>query len=112
MKSPFRRTLLAAAALLAAGLGFAATAQAQYRHDHDRGWHPGPEWNQRIRMRCESDDFRYRFCQVDLGRKGRVELIRQVSNTRCVRGRTWGTNRAGIWVDGGCAADFSVSRRW
>lgn len=79
----------------------------------DRGsWRPGPGWDTDIRFRCDSRDFRYNLCQVDMGRGGRVYIERQISDTRCVEGRNWGYNRAGVWVDGGCAADFVIERRW
>jgi len=49
---------------------------------------------------------------VDVGRRGHVRLIRQNSNAACIEGSTWGWNRAGIWVDRGCGAQFMVDRRW
>jgi hypothetical protein len=52
------------------------------------------------------------FCQVDVGVRGHVMLTRQRSDARCVAGQNWGWNRAGIWVDHGCGADFTVVRRW
>ena len=76
------------------------------------GWAPGPGWDSDINVRCASNDYRYNLCQVDTGRGGRVFVARQISNTRCIEGRTWGSNRAGIWVDGGCEAIFTVERRW
>ncbi len=76
------------------------------------GWNPGPDWDSDIRLTCQSDDYRYRMCQVDTGRGGGVRIERQISNTACIEGRTWGWNRAGIWVSGGCAAVFRVDRRW
>ncbi|WP_440222085.1 DUF3011 domain-containing protein [Dokdonella sp. MW10] len=76
------------------------------------GWAPGPDWDREIRLSCSSSDFRYRFCQVDIGPAGRVRIERQLSDTACIEGRTWGYNRAGVWVDRGCAAFFSVGRRW
>lgn len=75
-------------------------------------WQPGPGWDARIRVRCESRDFNYNMCQVDTGRGSRVWIENQLSNTRCVEGRNWGWNRAGVWVDQGCAAIFIVDRRW
>jgi len=79
---------------------------------HGGGWEPGPGWDQDIRLTCDSKDFRYRMCQVDIGPRGSVRIERQLSDTACIEGRTWGANRAGIWVDGGCAASFLVGRRW
>lgn len=86
--------------------------------DHDRhmagggDWHPGPNWDRAIRVRCASQNFSYSMCQVDTGRGGDVRIERQISDTRCIEGRTWGWNRAGVWVDGGCEAVFRVDRRW
>ena len=75
-------------------------------------WRPGPDWDRDINVRCGSNDYRYRMCQVDTGRGSDVRIVQQISNTRCIEGRTWGWNRAGIWVDGGCEAVFRVGRRW
>jgi len=55
---------------------------------------------------CESLDYRYRHCAIAGGRG--VELVRQVSKTECRYGATWGHDRGGVWVDRGCAAEFSV----
>jgi len=76
------------------------------------GWRPGPGWNHDFAMSCGSPQYRYNFCQVDVGGDGRVMLRRQISDTRCVLGSNWGWNRAGIWVDKGCSAEFTVVRRW
>jgi hypothetical protein len=40
-----------------------------------------------------------------------VELIRQISRTDCIEGRTWGTERHAVWVSDGCRADFRIYRR-
>jgi hypothetical protein len=86
------------------------------RHDGDYGdhggWHPEPGWDSRFNVGCESRDFEYHFCAVDLGGAGRVTVARQVSDSACIEGRTWGANRAGVWVNRGCAAEFTVDRRW
>ena len=81
-------------------------------HGGGGDWRPGPGWDTAIRVRCASDDYRYRMCQVDTGRGSDVRIARQISNTRCVEGQNWGWNRAGIWVNGGCEAEFMVNRRW
>jgi hypothetical protein len=75
-------------------------------------WRPGPGWDQTINVRCASGGYNYNMCQVDTGRGSRVWISRQISKTPCVEGRTWGFNRAGVWVDGGCEAVFTVERRW
>jgi hypothetical protein len=82
-------------------------------HGHGNGdWRPGPDWDRTIRVRCASEGYEYRMCQVDTGRGSDVRIARQISNTRCVEGQNWGWNRAGIWVSGGCEAEFRVNRRW
>ena len=63
-------------------------------------------------MTCESQDGRDHFCQVDLGGGGHASLQRQISDARCVEGRSWGSNRAGVWVKDGCRGEFSIDRRW
>lgn len=75
-------------------------------------WRPGNDWDRDIRFTCESQDYRYKLCQVDTGRGGQVRIERQISKTRCVMGQTWGFNRGGVWVNQGCAAVFVVERRW
>jgi hypothetical protein len=75
-------------------------------------WRPGPDWNQSIVVRCASGNYQYNMCQVDTGRGSDVRIQRQISKTRCIEGRNWGWNRAGVWVDGGCEAEFRIDRRW
>jgi hypothetical protein len=57
---------------------------------------------------CASDDGKRRYCGADT--RGGVQLVRQRSGSPCDRGRTWGYDRNGIWVDRGCRAEFEVSR--
>ncbi len=75
-------------------------------------WRPGPDWNRRFVIGCSSDGYNYRFCSVDVGHGGRVYLDRQTSSTACIEDRTWGYNRAGVWVNQGCAGTFTIDRRW
>ena len=76
------------------------------------GWQPGPGWDREFMVPCGSPQYRYYFCQVDVGARGHVTLQRQYSDAACIEGQTWGWNRAGIWVDKGCGGHFIVSRRW
>jgi len=57
---------------------------------------------------CASDDGRRNQCNADT-RNG-VTLVRQRSDAACVEGRTWGSDRRGVWVDRGCRADFALGR--
>jgi Protein of unknown function (DUF3011) len=76
------------------------------------GWRPGPDWDRQIRLQCDSNKKHYQLCQVDVGRQGQVRLVKQLSDTRCTEGYSWGWNRAGVWVDHGCRGQFVVDRRW
>lgn len=60
-------------------------------------------------FRCESDRGSRHECAFE--GFGRVELLRQVSRTDCVLGRTWGLEgRHRVWVSNGCRADFVIRR--
>ncbi|MFV0681096.1 DUF3011 domain-containing protein [Ottowia sp.] len=64
---------------------------------------------ERSTVRCESDDGRQRECAAPVGR-GRVDLVRQLSDTRCIEGRNWGQRNGRIWVSQGCRGEFAVNR--
>lgn len=55
-------------------------------------------------VRCESDDGRTRQCATDT--QGGVRMLRQLSDSACVEGQTWGFSGNGIWVTQGCRAEF------
>lgn len=57
-------------------------------------------------VRCESRDYRQVYCDIDA--RGGVRIVDQLSDTACVQGRTWGWDRRGVWVSGGCRADFTA----
>ncbi len=88
------RLVLTASAFLAGAS--VLPAQAQY---YDNGYNDSV-------VRCESRDNRTERCAVGGG--GDIRLVRQLSSNACVRGRNWGTDSRGIWVSGGCRAEFSV----
>jgi hypothetical protein len=58
-------------------------------------------------IRCESQDQRQRVCNT--GWRNAV-LVRQLSDTRCVQGRTWGQRDGAVWVDDGCRGEFAEGR--
>jgi hypothetical protein len=58
-------------------------------------------------VRCESYNGRSKFCRVNA--QGRVFIARQLSQQRCMRGRNWNADYRGIWVGGGCRADFAIA---
>ncbi len=96
-------TLAVAGAMLLAPIALAAQGFS-YGDRDDRGHrddgYPGA-WQQ---TRCES--WQYRPARCSLGGRGRVQLV-QVIAGNCVEGRTWGSDRGGVWVDGGCRAVFA-----
>lgn len=55
---------------------------------------------------CASSDRKRQRCDVEV--KAGVDLLRQLSKTRCIRDRNWGWDSGGIWVDHGCRAEFNV----
>lgn len=59
-------------------------------------------------VRCESSDGRIKRCSID-GR-GRAQLVRQLSRSACIEGRSWGSDYGSIWVSQGCRAEFTVDR--
>lgn len=91
-------------ALLLSGFGlitltgaFASlTASAQ-----ERGWN-GPS------ITCSSNDNRRRECDTPF--RGRAVLVENISGTRCIEGRNWGSERGRIWVDNGCRGRFVEAR--
>lgn len=70
------------------------------------GWGGGGQWGQGFagQLECRSENNRHRRCSVPT--ENRVEMLRQFSNSECIRGRSWGHDRNGIWVDRGCQARF------
>jgi hypothetical protein len=87
--------LLTVACVLGAAFAVPSSAAAQ----------PGYGSGQRIT--CSSDDGRRNWC--DIGRARDVQLSRQISGSPCIQGRTWGIDGRGLWVDGGCRAEFVFS---
>ena len=59
-------------------------------------------------VRCGSPGFGYRYCRAYTD--GRVQLVRQISRSRCRQGDSWGYDNRGVWVDRGCEAEFRVGR--
>jgi hypothetical protein len=56
------------------------------------------------RVTCESQNEGMNRCAADTTYG--VTLARQISNSTCVRGQTWGYDSTGIWVNRGCRAEF------
>jgi hypothetical protein len=89
-----RNTLFLIASVAAAGLS-STPVHAQWSNaDYDDDL-----------IRCESRDGRTERCET-FG--GDAQLVRQLSGSPCVRGRTWGTDSRGVWVSSGCRAEFRI----
>jgi hypothetical protein len=84
--------------------------RAEFAVGRGAGWgtgqRPPPSHAPGHVVRCESSNHRHRRCNIAV-RQG-VTLTRQLSDASCIRGRTWGWDRSGIWVDRGCRAEFAV----
>jgi hypothetical protein len=87
--------LLAASALVAAGPA---------RADDDERAHPYASALDQ-RLVCESRDGREQYCAAPIG--GAVRVIRVLSRAPCVEGDTWRWNPRGVYVRGGCRAEFA-----
>ncbi len=90
-----RTRLALTASVFLAGAAYGMPASAQWN-----------DYNDGSVIRCESRDNRTERCAVG---GGDIRLVRQLSGNACVRGRNWGTDSRGIWVSGGCRAEFSVT---
>ncbi len=55
-------------------------------------------------VRCESKEGRHETCETKW--PGQTRLTKQLSETRCVKGSTWGASPGKVWVDNGCRAEF------
>ncbi|MDO5624283.1 MAG: DUF3011 domain-containing protein [Pseudomonadota bacterium] len=56
-------------------------------------------------LRCESDGGSPRECRAPV--QGRLVLQRQLSQTACIEGQTWGSGNGRVWVSGGCRGEFA-----
>jgi hypothetical protein len=57
------------------------------------------------RLVCESRDGREQYCSAQIA--GSVRVLRELSRAPCVEGETWRWNSRGIYVRGGCRAEFA-----
>lgn len=65
----------------------------------------------RYTVRCESDGGRQRECSAPV--QAPMVLQRQISDTPCIEGQTWGNAGNGrVWVRGGCRGDFAPVAGW
>lgn len=76
-------------------LALTGAVQAQPFERLEAGYNAGP-------VRCESINNRTQQCLL----QGRARLVRQLSNSACIEGQSWGQARSGVWVSNGCRAEF------
>lgn len=57
-------------------------------------------------FRCESKDGAYHECRVTAG--GAILFTRQMSDAKCIEGKSWGIRNGVVWVDSGCRAEFAL----
>ena len=74
------------------------------RRGYRGGWNDSRYGYRGRVFRCESHDGRPRECAVNT--RAGVQLVRQLSDSPCIQGRSWGYGRDGIWVSNGCRAEF------
>lgn len=94
------------------GVWVSRGCRALFRTGHgygDGGYYGGNYGNDVVR--CESRDNRSRSCPMNVGRRGEIRLLRQLSDKPCIEGQTWGQTRSGVWVTQGCRAEFAATRR-
>jgi hypothetical protein len=70
------------------------------------GGRPGdPQWNNDYMVTCSSTDNRQTRCEWD-ERYGQPRINKQLSQARCIAGRTWDYDNRDLWVSNGCRATF------
>ncbi|HKR28863.1 MAG TPA: DUF3011 domain-containing protein [Terriglobales bacterium] len=57
-------------------------------------------------LKCSSDFGTRQYCGVET--RGRVRIARQISESACRLGYSWGYDANGVWVDHGCRAEFQI----
>jgi len=55
---------------------------------------------------CSSKDGRRTHCPADT--RGGVVLAQQLSQARCIQGRSWDFDQRGVWVSEGCRGEFML----
>lgn len=96
--------LFAPVALAAQDFGRGDRDDRDRRDDSDRGYPGGSYSGAGQQVRCES--WQYQPARCPMGGGGQAQLV-QVIAGNCVEGQTWGSDRFGVWVNGGCRAVFA-----
>jgi len=56
---------------------------------------------------CESKQDRQESCST-FQAGSEVRMVKQISSSPCIEGRSWGVDQSSIWVSNGCRAVFDV----
>ena len=91
------------------GWGFSRIKQdiaTSLRGNSGGGWSGNGGDNGRT-IRCESRNNRERVCNTGWRN---ARLVRQISGSACMEGRTWGARNGTVWVNSGCRAEFAEAR--
>ena len=97
------RWITAAVAAAVAALAIGQASAQSYGYSNNNGYANGHSRT----VRCESTNSRQVFCRVNT--QGGVRIVRQLSHSACMQGRSWNYDSRGIWVSRGCRADFAIS---
>jgi hypothetical protein len=57
-------------------------------------------------LKCSSDFGTRQYCTADT--RNKVRIARQISESTCRLGYSWGYDNNGVWVDHGCRAEFDI----
>jgi len=102
-------TALLGLAAFASGPVAADDYRDPYRYGQERAYGYDDHRDGRGRViRCESVDNRQRYCATG-GAYARI--VRQLSRSSCIEGRSWASDQRGVWVDHGCRAEFELVDR-
>ena len=82
------------------------TLSAQPVFAQEPRYDSGPGYDEAIE--CRSNNYAFQRCPTPWHD---ARLVRQLSDTQCVRGVNWGVDRRGVWVDRGCAGRFVAAGR-
>lgn len=78
------------------------------RYDDRYGYGYGNRRGYGREFTCSSKNARMVWCGQRVNRRQHVEIRRQLSDSPCIYGRSWGVQRGDVWVDDGCRAVFVV----
>ena len=76
------------------------------RAEFVQGWGGGQSGT----VRCESENNRVANCRTPW--RGRSQLVRQLSDRRCVEGQNWSSSNGQVNVWSGCRGEFSSRGGW